>query len=109
MTLLGESFAHQCLLSVLVLEAHLSNELGALELLEAVSDALAGGESGVLGTGAVPGLGGVVLSESVDSDLSAHIELVGNGGSANIEPVWVVWRQVLVASGFIVGGPLIKI
>ena len=31
LTLLGECLAHQCLLSVLVLEAHLANKLGALE------------------------------------------------------------------------------
>lgn len=109
LTLLCQSLAHQCLISILVLEAHLANELGTLELLEAVSDALAGGESAVLGAGAVPLLLGVVLSEGVDTDLAAHVELVGHGGSADVEPVLVDWRQVLVASSFIVGGPLIKI
>jgi len=109
LTLLGECLAHQCLLSVLVLEAHLANKLGALEFLEAVSDALTGGESGVLGTGTVSCLCGIVLSESVDSDLSTHVKLVGNGGSTDVEPVGIVGREVFVASGFIVGGPLIKI
>ena len=109
MTLLGESLAHQSVISVLVLKAHLSNELGVLELDEAVSDALAGRLSAVLSACSASLLLGVVLSESVDADLAAHVELVCDGGSADVEPVWVVWREVLVAGGFIVGGPLIKI
>ena len=80
-----------------------------LELNEAVSDALASGESAVLGAGSVSLCLGVVLSESVDTDLSSHVELVSDGSSTDVEPVLINWREVLVACGFIVGGPLIKI
>lgn len=109
LALFGESLSDQCAISVLVLKAHLSNELGMLELNEAVSDALASGESAVLGAGSVSLCLGVVLSESVDTDLSSHVELVSDGSSTDVEPVLINWREVLVACGFIVGGPLIKI
>ena len=109
MTLLGKSFTHQCLVAVLVLKAHLANKLGVLELDEAVSDALTGSLSGVLRACSHSLLLGVVLSEGVDTDLAAHVQLVSDRGGTDVEPVWVVWRQVLVAGGFIVGGPLIKI
>ena len=77
-----------------------------LELDEAVSDALASGESAVLGAGSVSLLLGVVLSEGVDTDLSSHVQLVGNGGSSDVKPVRVQWSEVFVARCFIVGGPL---
>lgn len=80
-----------------------------LELDEAVSDALTGGESAVLGAGSVSLLLGVVLSEGVHTDLASHVELVGNGGGSDVEPVWVVWGEVLVTRCFIVGSPLQKI
>jgi len=105
LTLLGESLTHQCLVAVLVLKAHLANELSVLELDEAVSDALACSLSGVLGASTISLLRGVMLSEGVDTDLSAHVELVGNRGSTDVQPVWVIWRQVLVARGFIEGYP----
>ena len=108
MSLLGEGLTHEGLVTVLVLEAHFSNKLGVLELKQAVSDALAGGESGVLSAGSSSLGSGVVLSESVYSDLATHVELVGHGGSTDVEPVRVVWAQVLVASSFIIGGPLLK-
>ena len=106
LTLLGECLAHQCLLSVLVLEAHLANELGVLQLDEAVSDALTSGESAVLSAGTVSLLLGVVLSEGVDSDFLSHVELVSNGGSSNVKPVWVIRGEILVASSLVVDGPL---
>jgi len=105
LTLLGESLTHQCLLSVLVLKAHLSNELSVLELNEAVSDALTGSLSAVLSACSHSLLLRVVLSKRVHANLTAHVELVCHGGGTDVEPVWVVWRQVLVARSFIVGCP----
>lgn len=108
LSLLGEGLTHEGLVTVLVLEAHFSNELCVLELEQAVSDALAGGESGVLSTGSLSLGSGVVLSEGVNSDLATHVQLVGHGGSADVEPVRVEGTQVLVACCFIIGGPLLK-
>ena len=93
-------------MSVFVLVVHLSDKGGSLELDEAVSDALTGGESGVLSAGSVSLLSRVVLSEGVDSDLLSHVELVGNGGSSNVKPVWVIRGKILVASSLVVSGPL---
>ena len=80
-----------------------------LQLNKAVSDALTGGESAVLGACSVSLLLGVVLSESVDTDLASHVELISNGGGSDIQPVWIIRSQILVTRCFIVGGPLIKI
>ena len=96
-------------MTVLVLEAHLTNELGVFQLDEAVSDALAGRQSAVLSADTISLLFGVVLSEGVDSDLASHVKLVGDGGSSDVEPVSVQWGEVLVACSFIVAGPLLKI
>ena len=88
---------------------HLADKLGVLELNKAVSDAFTGGQSAVLRACTVSLFLGVVFSDGVYTDFAAHVELVGHGGSADVEPVLVNWRQVLVARGFIVGCPLIKI
>ena len=88
---------------------HLSNKLSLLELDEAVSDALSSDKSVFLSAGSVSLLGAVVLSESVDSDLLSHVELVSDGGSSNVKPVWIVWGEILEASSLIVVGPLFNI
>ena len=106
-SLLGEGLSVGNGGTVLGLEVNFTNELGALQLDEAVSDALSGNESVSLSAGSESLLSTVVLSESVDSDLLSHVELIGNGGSSNVEPVWVVWTEILEASSFIVVGPLI--
>jgi hypothetical protein len=41
----------------------------------------------VLGASSVSLLRGVVLSQGVDTDLSSHVELVGDGSSPDVEPV----------------------
>ena len=48
----------------------------------------------------------VVLSEGVDSDLASNVELVGDGGSSDVEPVSIVRSEVLEASSLVVLGPL---
>ena len=95
--------------SVFVLVGDGTNEASLLQFDEAVSDALAGGDSGSLGAGSVSLFSSVVLSESVDSDLSSHVELVGDGGSPHVEPVLVIRGEVLETGRFIVGGPLLNI
>ena len=88
---------------------HLSNKLGLLELDEAVSDALSSDKSVSLSAGSESLLGSVVLSEGVDSDLLSHVELIGNGGSSDVKPVWIIWGEILHATGLIVVGPLFNI
>jgi hypothetical protein len=63
----------------------------------------------MLGEGSLSLLSTVVLSESVDSDLLSHVQLVGNGGSSNVKPVWVIWGEVSEASSLRVVGPLLDI
>lgn len=61
----------------------------------------------MLGAGTHSLGGGVVLSEGVDSNLTSHVELVGDGGSSDVKPVGVRRSEVLEASGLIVNGPLL--
>ena len=100
----GLSVADELTVGVLVLE--FADELGSLELNETVSDALSGGDSGVLSADSVSLLLGVVLSEGVDSDGLSHVELVGHGGGPDVEPVGVIGGKVLGAGSLVVGGPL---
>ena len=44
----------------------------------------------MLSSGSSSLLASVVLSEGVDSDLASHVELVGDGGSSDVEPVLIV-------------------
>ena len=108
-SLLGEGLSVDGGNTILVLVRDLSNESGSLELNEAVSDALSSGQSRVFGAGTHSLLGRVVLSEGVDSNLTSHVELIGNGGSSNVEPVSVIRSEVLEASCLIVNGPLLNI
>ena len=105
-TFLGKSFTNDEVLSIFVLVGDLSNEGSSLELDEDVSDGFTSSESAVLGAGSVSLLGTVVLSEGVDSNLSSHVELVGDGGSSDVKPVGIVWSEVLETGCFIVDGPL---
>ena len=103
----GESLTPNDILAILI-KGDSANDLSILELLEAVSDALTSGESRVLSADTVSLLARVVLSQLVDTSLLSHVELVSNGGSSDVEPVLVVRRQVLIAGGFVVDGPLNK-
>ena len=108
-SLLGEGLSIWNGVSVLGLVVHLSDKLSLLELDEAVSDALSGDKSMSLSAGSESLLGSVVLSEGVDSDLLSHVELIGNGGSSDVKPVWIIWGEILHATGLIVVGPLFNI
>ena len=108
-SLLGESLSIWNGVAILGLVVHFSNKLSLLQLNQAVSDAFSGGLSVMLGEGSLSLLSTVVLSESVDSDLLSHVQLVGNGGSSNVKPVWVIWGEVSEASSLRVVGPLLDI
>ena len=103
---LGKSFTNDEVLTIFILVGDLSDEGSSLELDENVSDGFTSGESGVLGAGTVSLLGTVMLSEGVDSNLSSHVELVGDGGSSDVKPVSIVRSEILEACCFIVDGPL---
>ncbi len=48
----------------------------------------------------------VVLAEGLDTDLASHVELVGNGGGAEVKPVIVVGAEFIGAGGLNVASPL---
>ena len=105
-TLLGESLANDLSGTIIVFNGHLSDESGLLELLEAVSDVLSGSHTGVLSAGSVSHLGGVVLSEGVDTDSSSHVELIGDRGSSSVKPVIIIWGQIVGTGSLVVICPL---
>lgn len=108
--LLGEGFAHSdvldFLVSVLELELDHADETSIFKLLKAVADVLTSSHAVVLGVGSVSLVATVVLAESVDSDLLSHVDLVGDGGSAVVEPVTVDGRQLMSAGSLDVCSPL---
>ena len=62
----------------------------------------------MLGADTVSLFARVVLSEGVDSNLASHVELVGDGGSSDVEPVGIIRSEVLEASSLVVLGPLYR-
>lgn len=105
---LCQSLSSGLLGAVLSLVLDLADETGLLELLEAVSDDLAGALVVLGRANAVSLLATVVGLEGGDTDLASDVELVGDGGSSGVEPVLIVGSEVLVASGLDVLGPLYK-
>lgn len=104
--LLGQGLSSGLLVAVISLVLDLSNETGFFELLQAVSDDLAG-TLVVLGWAhAVSLLATVVGLEGRDSNLASDVELVSNGGSSGVEPVAVVGGEVLETSSLNVLGPV---
>ena len=108
-TLLGESLAHGDGGAFGRVELGGSDEACFLKLHEAETDVLTGSSSLVLWLGSVSCSVTVVLAETVDTDLLAHVHLVGDGSSTDIEPVVVVWGEFLLASGLDDLGPLLSI
>ena len=51
-------------------------------------------------------LGTKVSSESVNTALLSHVELVSDSGGSNVEPVLVVRSEIFVGSGLNNSGPL---
>lgn len=105
-SLLGKSLSVDDGWTIIVLVWELTNKASLLELDHAVSNAFSGGESVVLSAGSVVLVSRVVLSESVDSDLSSNVELIGNGGSSDVKPVSIIRSEILVASCLVVSSPL---
>lgn len=105
--LLGQTLTNDALLGVIIdVDREGADEGSGLELLEAVADDLTGGQSVVLSAGTVSLLGAIVLAEGVDTDVLSHVDLVENGGGADVEPVSIIRSEVLVATGLIIDGPL---
>lgn len=83
-----------------------TDELGLLELLQAVSDDFACALVVLRRAHAVPLLAAVVRLQGGHTDLTSDVELVSNGSSSGVEPVTVVWSEILEASGLHVCSPL---
>ena len=107
--LLGEGLAHDDFSTVVRDVLDFAEDAGILEGVHQISDDLTSSESGVLGLGASSLLGSVVLSEGLDTDLSSHVDLVGDRGSAHVKPVVVIGTELLVESGLNVGSILYNI
>lgn len=60
----------------------------------------------MLGVSAVALVAAVVLAEGLDADLTSHVELVGDGGGTDVEPVIVIGGQLSGARGLDMAGPL---
>ena len=108
-TLGGKGFAHSDGAALLRLVLGFTDEASLLELLEAVADVLASGQSGVLHLDSTAGLATEVLAESLDSSLLSHVQLVADGGGTGVKPVIVEGSELLVASGLNGLGPLLNI
>lgn len=83
-----------------------ANETGSLKLDKAVADVLTSGEAAVFGVGTVALVSTIVLTEGVDTNFLSHVELVGNRGSAIVEPVAVIGCELMSAGGLGVLCPL---
>jgi len=107
---LGQRFAHSnvlgLLVSVLELVLNDANETSLLKLCKGVADVFTSSITSVFGVGSVSLVATIVLAESVDSDLSSHVDLVGDGGGAVVEPVTVDGRELFSAGGLDVSSPL---
>ena len=105
-TLLGQALAHKVRATLISFEADGANETGSLELDKAVADVLTSGHTSVLSVGAVSLVDTIVLAKSVDSDLLSHVDLVGDGGGAVVEPVTVDGAELSSAGSLDVRSPL---
>ena len=104
-TLLGEGLANDDLNIVVADVLGSTNVAGSLKLLEAVADVLTSGVGEVLGAGAEALVATVVLTEGVDTTLLAHVELVGDGGGTDVQPVVIVGGELPSAGSLVVLGP----
>lgn len=106
---LGEGLTSSGFVSVFTLESDEADESSGFQLLEAVSDVSTGSSGSSFGFSSSLFFGSVVGSEGGDSYSLSHVKLVGNRGSSGVEPVLVVWGQILISSSFSVSDPLINI
>ncbi len=105
-SLLGERLADHNLHAVFTHKFCSSDESSSFKLNEAVTDVLTGCLAAVLGVSAIALVATVVLAEGVHTDLLSHVELVGDGSRAGVEPVTVLRREFFSARGLNVLCPL---
>jgi len=105
-SLLGEALAHGDA-SFFRLELDGTDEAGFFKSDEAVADVLAVRLFGGLHAGSSACLTTVVLTESVDTDLLSHVELVGDRCGASVEPVLILRGQFFMGGSLDVLGPLL--
>ena len=97
-SLLSQALTHGEGLTIWGLELGSSDNVESLKLSEAVSEVLSSSLTSVLGLGSTSGLGSVVLTETGDTDLTSHVDLVSNRSGTGVEPVLGVWRKFLEAA-----------
>jgi hypothetical protein len=102
----GKGFAHGHRGTFLRLEFGSADEASALQLNEAVADVFTSGLSEVFSAGSVVLVATVVLTESVDTNLLSHVDLVSNGGGTVVKPVTVIGGELLEAASLSVLSPL---
>ena len=105
-SLSGERLAHGEGGAIIGEESNEANETSSFELLEAVADVLATGGSVGVGAGTSSDLGAEVSTETVNTTLLSHVELVSNSGSSDVEPVFVIRAQIFISSSLNNASPL---
>ena len=94
--LLGQALSHSDAAALFGLVLGLTDEASLLELVEAVADVLSSCHLSDLLSCSTAGFATEVLTESLDTDLLSHVELVADGSGAHVEPVVVEGVQLLV-------------
>ena len=88
-TLLGKGLAHGDRGTLNRLETGGADETSSLHLDEAVSDVLTSSLGAMLGLGSSSCLGTEMSSETVDTNLLSHVQLVSDSGGTDVKPVVV--------------------
>ena len=105
-SLSGEGFTHGKSGAIIGEEGNETNKTSSLELLEAVADVLATCGSVGVGAGTSSDLGAEVSTETINTALLSHVELVRDSGSSSVEPVFVIRAQIFIGSSLNNAGPL---
>lgn len=83
--------------------------MSIFKLNEAITNTFTSSQSGVLSASTITLFLGVVFTKSVNTDLSAHVKLVGDGSSANVKPIRIIRSEIFIACSLVVDGPLQKL
>ena len=105
----SKSFTHSNGGTLWRVESRGSNKTGFFKLHQAETDILSGCLAVMFRAGSWSVLGAVVLAKTIDSNLLAHVELVGNWSCTSVKPVLVIGAQLFLATSLNPLGPLLNI
>ena len=108
-SLLGERLSHCNSCTFRRVESCGSNKAGFFELHQAEADVLSSCLAVVFRFSSRSHLGTVVLAKTIDSNLLAHVELIGDGSCTSVKPVLVIGAQLFLATSLNPLGPLLNI